>query len=120
MSENHGKNSFDEQELTESPASEAVPKEDEHEYKLGLSMLGKVALGIVVSVSLIISISLLMKFNQQKNEITALKEELKEANEVMGELQHIFNSPMDDEYIIEQARDKLGLAFPDEDIFYQD
>ena len=120
MSDQSGKNSFEQQELSENQASEAMQSEADQDSKLGLSMLGKVALGVVVSVSLIISISCLMKFNQLNEEKKVLKEELEQYNEVMGELQHIFNSAMDDEQIIEEARDKLGLAFPDEDIYYQD
>lgn len=120
MTDQPGKNSFDQQELSENREPEVMQPEAEQESKLGRSMLGKVTLGIVVCVSLVISISCLMTFNRQKDEIEDLKEELKEYNDVIGELQHIFNSSEDYEYIIEQAKDKLDYRFPDEDIYYQD
>ena len=121
MSENNGKNSFDDRhEIVVNDAPDAVKADVEVETKLGLSMLGKVALGVLVAVSLIISISCLMKFNQLETERSELEAELAEYNEAIRELQDIINSPMDDEYIIQQAKDKLGYYFPDENIYYQD
>lgn len=121
MSATDGKNSFDDhREIVSSDAPDPIKVDVEVEAKLGLSMLGKVALGVVVMVSLIISISCLMKFNQLEEERKALEADLKKYNDVIGELQDIINSPMDDEYIIQQAKDKLGYYFPDENIYYQD
>ena len=121
MSEKDGKNSFDDrQEIVISETSGTAASDTDIETKLGLSMLGKVALSILIAVSLIISISCLMKFNQLETERKELEAELAEYNEAIRELQEIINSPMDDEYIIQQAKDKLGYYFPDENIYYQD
>lgn len=121
MSDNDGKNSFDERsEIVASDMSDEIKVDVEGETKLGLSMLGKVALGVLVAVSLIISISCLMKFNQLETQRKELEAELDVYNEAIRELQEIINSPMDDEYIIQQAKDKLGYYFPDENIYYQD
>ena len=92
----------------------------EKDAKLGFSMLSKVTLAIVIIVSLVISISCLMQFNQNKQDIEDLKKDLQKRNEYIREMQDILNSEMDDEYIIEQAKDKFGHYFPDEEIFYQD
>lgn len=121
MSENNGKNSFDgRREILTNDTSNEIKADAEVETKLGLSMLGKVALSVLVAVSLIISISCLMRFNQLETERKELEAELAEYNEAIRELQDIINSPMDDEYIIQQAKDKLGYYFPDENIYYQD
>ena len=126
MSEHNGNNSIvsrdhkDHRELAETSVSEPLQSEAELETKLGLSMLGKLALSVVVIVSLIISISCLMKFNQLEEEREDLKAELNVYNEAIRELQEIINSPMDDEFIIQQAKDKLGYYFPDENIYHQD
>jgi len=121
MSENHGKNPIEEpQDLIESPSSGFPTNEAEKDTKLGLSMLGKVALGVVVLVSLIISISCLMRFNQLEAERKELEAELDQYNDAIRELQDIINSPMDDEFIIQQAKDKLGYYFPNENIYYPD
>ena len=92
----------------------------EKDAKLGFSMLSKITLGIVIIVSLIISISCLMQFNQLEQEMEDVKEDLNKKNEYIREMQDILNSEMDDAYIIEQAKEKWGMYFPDEEIFYQD
>ncbi len=121
MSEKDGKNLFDDRrEIVTASPSESIQTDKDVETKLGLSMLAKVALSVLVAVSLIISISCLMKFNQLETERKELEAELAEYNDVIRELQDIINSPMDDEYIIEQAKDKLGYYFPDENIYYPD
>ena len=103
---------------TETPDS---PKDHaEHEHKLGFSMLAKVTLGIVIIVSLIISISSLMRYNQLSQEMEDVREDLDKRNDYIREMQDILNSDMDEEYIIQQAKEKLGYYFPDEEIFYQD
>ena len=121
MSNENGKNSYEEPDaLTEVNDSASAPTEAEQEAKLGLSMLAKVALGVVVSVSLIISISCLMKFNRLEQERKALEEDLKKHNEAIGELQHVINSPEDESYIISEAKRIFGYYFPDENIYHQD
>lgn len=121
MSNENGKNPFEPTEaLTEVPETVSASADDEQEAKLGLSMLAKVVLGVVVSVSLIISISCLMQFNRLEKERKALEEDLKKHNEVIGELQHIINSPEDESYIISEAKRIFGYYFPDENIYHQD
>ena len=122
MSLKDGKNPLEQpNELSSEMPSTPVPEDNvEGETKLGLSMLAKVALAVVILVSLIISISCLMKFNQLETQRKELEAELDIYNEAVRELQDIINSPMDDDYIIQQAKDKLGYYFPDENIYYQD
>lgn len=92
----------------------------EKDTKLGFSMLSKITLGVVIIVSLIICISCLMQYNQNQQDIRDLKKDLEKRNDYIREMQDILNSDMDDEYIIEQAREKLGYYFPDEEIFQHD
>ena len=44
-------------------------------------------------------------------------EKLKEENR---KLQYFLNKEVDEDYIIEYARDVLGMYFPDEDVYYND
>lgn len=92
----------------------------ERDTKLGFSMLAKVTLGIVIIASLVISISCLMQFNQNRQAIEDLKEDLEKKNDYIREIQDILNSDMDEKYIIQQAKEKWDYYFPDEQIFYQD
>jgi len=72
-----------------SPASEQPAPQVDQDEKLGLSMLAKVALAVVVLVSLIISISCLMQFNRLEEQRKELEAELSEYNEAIRELQEI-------------------------------
>ena len=92
----------------------------EKDAKLGVSMLSKITLAVVILVSLVISISCLMQYNQNQQDIQDLKKDLEMRNDYIREMQDILNSDMDEEYIIQQAREKLGYYFPDEEIFQQD
>ncbi len=121
MLNGNGKNSYEPTDaLTEIHDMPPASSEEEQDTKLGLSMLAKVVLGVVVSVSLIISISCFMQFNRLEQERKALEEDLKKHNEAIGELQHIINSPEDEAYIISEAKRIFGYYFPDENIYHQD
>ena len=62
----------------------------------------------------------LMKYNkimEDKREDVAYVEQLQDEIE---ELEYLLNAPLDDAYKIRIAREKLGMCFPDEIIFYTD
>ncbi len=100
--------------------SEASKKAPDHEHRLGVSMLTKLALAAVVLSSLIISISCLMKANQLSNRAEELEAEVSEYNEKIKQLKYFINKEVDEEYIIEYAREYLNMHFPDEEIYYND
>ena len=61
-----------------------------------------------------------MKYNEimeEKAEKEAYVEELKDN---IDELEYLVEMPLDDNFKIRIARDKLGMCFPDEIIFYRD
>ena len=61
-----------------------------------------------------------MKYNkimEDKREDVAYVEQLQDEIE---ELEYLLNAPLDDAYKIRIAREKLGMCFPDEIIFYTD
>lgn len=100
------------------PEQEQPPYEAEKQR--GMSMLMKVALAAVVISSLIISISCVMQANwlyEQKDEIRAEIEEINEENR--EKLRDILRE-VDEQYIIDYAREKFHMFFPDEEIFYDD
>jgi len=60
----------------------------------------------------------LMKYNkimEDKKEDAAYVEQLRDEIE---ELEYLLDAPLDDAYKIRIAREKLGMCFPDEIIFY--
>jgi cell division protein FtsB len=94
--------------------------EIETEKSLGKSMLMKVALASLVVATLVIGIANVMRINQlnaQKEEMQAKYERLREENK---KLQYFLNKEVDEDYIIEYARDVQGMYFPDEDVYYND
>ena len=95
-------------------------EETMEEHRLGLSMLLRIALGVVVIVSLVISVSSVMRFNELEEQKAALEEQIKEKDKEIGELRYLVDAPMDDEYIARIAQERLGLEFPDEKQYYND
>ena len=90
------------------------------EHRLGLSMLLRIALGVVVVVSLVISISSVMRYNELEEQKAALEAQIEAKDKEIGELQYLVDAPMDDDYIARIAQERLGLEFPDEKQYYND
>lgn len=115
------KETFTEQDVVVSEA-EDIRRDDEvsdpEERRLGMSMLAKTALGVFVIVALVISVSNVMEFNRKQEEEAAYRELIESVDKENGKLQHLLNSPVDDDYIARLAQEKLGLSFPDEQKFY--
>lgn len=110
---------------TELPSTEAEPREgdgSQHdaESKLGKSMLMKVALATVLVASLVISIANLMVTNQLRDQTDEYQAEIKDYKEKIARLKYYINKEVDDEYVIEYAREYLDMYFPDEEIYYND
>ena len=108
------------QDLPTASVEATTPSAPDSEKSLGRSMLMKVALASLLVASLVISISNVMRANQlraQAEEMQAEYDKLKEENR---KLQYFLNKEVDENYIIEYARDVLGMFFPDEDVYYND
>ena len=100
----------------ESPST----NESESESRLGKSMLMKVALASVLIASLVISIANLMIANQLRDQTDEYQAEIKDYKEKIARLKYYINKEVDDEYVIEYAREYLDMYFPDEEIYYND
>ena len=96
------------------------PPAPESEKSLGKSMLMKVALATLLVAALVISIANVMRVNQLRAQSEELKAEYERLREENKKLQYFLNKEVDEDYIIEYARDVLGMYFPDEDVYYND
>ena len=116
------KQSWEQNELPVSGAEEVQDDSEAalEEHRLGLSMLLRIALGVVVIVSLVISISSVMRFNELEEQKAALEAQIQEKDKEIGELRYLVDAPMDDKYIARIAQERLGLEFPDEKQYYND
>ena len=78
--------------------------------------------GVFVALILVSSIFIfatrLMEYNELRREKEDLSSKIDDCNEDINKLEKDIAAPMDDEYIIRVAREKLNLYFPDETIFY--
>ncbi|MBE6694357.1 MAG: septum formation initiator family protein [Ruminococcaceae bacterium] len=88
------------------------------ERGLGVSMITRLALAVVVIVSLIICITSLMRYNKLEEERAELQAQIDAYDKDIAEKEYLIDAPIDDDYIIRIARDKLGLFFPDEVVYY--
>ena len=96
------------------------PPAPESEKSLGKSMLMKVALASVLVAALVISIANVMRANQLRAQAEEMQTEYEKLKEENRKLQYFLNKEVDEDYIIEYARDVLGMYFPDEDVYYND
>ena len=88
---------------------------------LDVKKKNRIALWIIVLlllVSVTIAVLNLMRLNQIQNEAIRLALEKQEIQYRVDELKYRLNSPIDDAYIERVAREKLGLYFPDEIVYF--
>ena len=97
-----------------------TPVTSDSEKSLGRSMLIKVALASVLVASLVISIANLMVTNQLRDQTDEYRAEIDDYKEKIARLKYYINKDVDDEYIIEYAREYLDMYFTDEEIYYND
>ena len=88
--------------------------------KKGMHILVRCALIAVVVISLCTFVSGIMIYNANQEKIKELKEQIADRQEQVDELNFWLDSPIDYDYIVRFAREKLGLHFPDETIFHKD
>lgn len=88
--------------------------------QFSLSLLARVLLGMLVVVSIGMFANSVMRYNALLEEQKALEEDLANYRRAREELQELLDSDMDYEYIVKIAKEKLGLYFPDEEMFPND
>ena len=111
----------DEQDNLQVPDAEPTsPPVADSEKSLGKAMLMKVALATLFVAALVICIANVMRVNQLRAQTEELQAEYERLREENKKLQYFLNKEVDEDYIIEYARDVLGMYFPDEDVYYND
>lgn len=88
--------------------------------KSGMKVLFRCVLIAIVVISLCTFVSGVMIYNANQEKINELKQQIADRQEQVDELQFLIDSPIDYDYIVRIAREKLGLHFPDETIFHKD
>lgn len=88
--------------------------------KNSLYALLKVFVALLFIFSLVFFIWSVMKYNKLLEEKEYKAKYISELKEEIDELEYLVDMPLDDEYKIRIARERLGMCFPDEMIFYTD
>lgn len=88
--------------------------------KSGVSGLIRIFLVLLLAFAVAFFLWSLMRYNEimeQKKENDAYIEQL---GDDIAQLRYLVDAPLDDAYKIRIAREKLGMCFPDEIVFYTD
>ena len=84
------------------------------------STLLKLLIGILIIASLVMFVTGMIKYGQLKEESKRLEQEAEAYRAEIEEIEYYINSPVDYEYIIRIAREKLGMYLPDEIVYHND
>ena len=76
-----------------------------------------VAICLLLVVSIITFVSKLVEYNELQAKKSELEEKVESYKNSIEELEYWLEAPMDDDYIMKFAREKLDLFRPDEIIF---
>jgi cell division protein FtsB len=81
-----------------------------------------VKLGCVLVILLALSgfATQLMRYNEIRSQTERIREEITEYELKIARMRYLVGAPLDPTYIQETAREKLGLAYPDEVVYYND
>lgn len=112
----------DNQELDISAINE---KNLEKAIKKGLNApYAKVLIRLMLAVLLVTSLGMfvtgIMKYNEFQRQKEILEKQEDRLQDEIDELRYLIDCPVDYDYIVRVAREKLGLHLPDEIVYYND
>ena len=88
--------------------------------KLSKNLFVKLAMLVFSIFCFITIIALQLENNSLLDKAASLDSKISEYNVYISELQATLEAPMDEDYVADIARDKLGLRHPQEVVFYSD
>lgn len=109
----------------------AVSGSDKSEKELGTALkIGlstpfvKVVLRLIPAILIVVSLGMFVTGVMKYDELQGRKEELEKKVDAyeyeIEELRYLIDSPIDYDYIVRVAREKLNLHLPDEIVYYND
>ena len=106
-------------------ANEQSKKNLERAIKKGVKtphirVVARLLLAVLLIVSLTAFVTGLMRYSELQREKAALEAKAEEYEAEIEELEYLIDSPVDYEYIIRVAKEKLNLFLPDEIIYHND
>ena len=85
-----------------------------------VKVLLRLALAILLVVSIGMFVTSLMKYSELQRQKEALEQKVEEYEADIEELEYLIDCPVDYDYIVRIAREKLNLYLPDDIIYYND
>ncbi len=82
------------------------------------NMFVRICMLVLLAAFIIMFVSLHLKQNDLLQKAARLDGEIAQMHETINELQAEIDRPFDDDYVAEIAREKLGLRYPQEIVFY--
>ena len=112
-------------EIISQETDEKAEKSIEKSIKKGLNApYAKVLLRLALSLLLVASLATfatgVLKYQELMREKEALEADRDRIEVEIEELKYLIDCPLDREYIIRVAREKLGLALPNDIVYYND
>ncbi|MBE6556373.1 MAG: septum formation initiator family protein [Ruminococcaceae bacterium] len=80
----------------------------------------RIFIALLLVFSLVFFLWSLMKYNKIMDEKRENEAYIQQLQDSIDELQYLVDMPLDDAYKIRIARERLGMCFPDEIIYYTD
>lgn len=80
----------------------------------------RVFLALLLTFSIVYFLWSLMQYNESMEKKAEKEEYIADLKDDIQQLRYMVDAPLDEEFKIRIAREKLGMCFPDEIIFYGD
>ena len=88
--------------------------------KHGANLLLRICMLLILLVSVGVFVTKLITFAELSRERDQLQQQKEDYEHQIAELTYRLNSPIDYDDIVRIAREKLGLAFPDDTVYYSE
>lgn len=88
--------------------------------RTAVQMLIQGFLALLFIFSVVFFLWSMMQYNEKMNETEEQKAKIAKLSDEIEQMQYLVDAPLDDDYKMRIAREKLGMCFPDEIIFHSD
>ena len=84
------------------------------------SLVIRIFLAVLFLFAILFFMRSLMKYNKSMETKKEKEAYIEQLDDEVAQLRYLLDAPLDDEYKIRIAREKLGMCFPDEIVFHTD
>lgn len=85
-----------------------------------IKVIARLLLAVLLIASVTAFVTGIMRYNELQREKDALEDKVEEYEAEIEELEYLISCPVDYDYIIRVAKEKLNLLLPDEIIYHND